>query len=113
MLFADFRECAQRIAADSHRQIERGCIGRRINAFANYVGVQLHDGHPWQLSTHQFRKSFARFIARRDRSQLLGLAQHFKHVSIAMTAKGYRHPSLPPSGLSTVASPRSREHVKV
>jgi integrase len=70
-------------------RIERGCIVRRINAFANYVGVPLHEGHPWQFSSHQFRKSFARFIARRDRSQLLGLAQHFKHVSIAMTARGY------------------------
>ena len=64
-------------------------IGCRINAFADHVGVPLHDGRRWQLSTHQFRKTFARFIARRDRSQLLGLAEHFKHASVAMTAKGY------------------------
>ena len=64
-------------------------IGCRINAFADYVGVPFHDGRRWQLSTHQFRKTFARFIARRDRSQLLGLAEHFKHASVAMTAKGY------------------------
>ena len=64
-------------------------IGFRINAFADYIGVPLHEGRRWQLSTHQFRKTFARFIARRDRSQLLGLAEHFKHASVAMTAKGY------------------------
>ena len=27
--------------------------------------------------------------ARRDRSQLLGLAEHYKHASVAMTARGY------------------------
>jgi integrase len=64
-------------------------ISFRINAFADYIGLPLHEGGRWQLSTHQFRKTFARFIARRDRSQLLGLAEHFKHASVAMTAKGY------------------------
>ena len=64
-------------------------IGFRINGFAHDVGVPLHEGRRWQFTTHQFRKTFARFIARRDRSQLLGLAEHFKHASVAMTAKGY------------------------
>ena len=40
-------------------------------------------------STHQFRKTFARFIARKDRSQLHGLAGHYKHASVAMTSRGY------------------------
>jgi integrase len=60
-----------------------------INGFADAVGVPLHEGRPWRFTTHQFRKTFARFIARRDRSQLLGLAEHFKHASVAMTARGY------------------------
>ncbi|RWA75835.1 hypothetical protein [Mesorhizobium sp.] len=64
-------------------------IGWRINDFARHVGVPLHEGEPWAFSTHQFRKTFARFIARKDRSQLLGLAEHFKHASVAMTARGY------------------------
>jgi integrase len=61
----------------------------RINDFARHVGVPGHEGKPWPFSTHQFRKTFARFVARRDRSQLLGLAEHFKHASVAMTARGY------------------------
>ena len=61
----------------------------RINDFARAVGVPDHEGKPWLFSTHQFRKTFARFVARRDRSQLLGLAEHFKHASVAMTARGY------------------------
>ncbi|PZU60452.1 hypothetical protein [Sphingobium xenophagum] len=61
----------------------------RINNFARHVHVPDHDGKPWPFSTHQFRKTFARFVARRDRTQLLGLAEHFKHASVAMTARGY------------------------
>jgi len=64
-------------------------IAWRINDFARHVGIPDHDGKPWRFSTHQFRKTFARFIARRDRTQLLGLAEHFKHASVAMTARGY------------------------
>jgi integrase len=64
-------------------------ISVRIRQFAAYVGVPHHEGKPWPFSPHQFRKTFARFVARRDRSQLMALADHFKHASIAMTAKGY------------------------
>ena len=64
-------------------------INDRIREFAAYNDVRWHSGRPWRFSTHQFRKTFARFIARRDRSQLLALADHLKHVSVAMTAKGY------------------------
>jgi integrase len=64
-------------------------INWRIREFAAYNGVRHHEGQAWPFSTHQFRKTFARFIARRDRSQLLALADHLKHVSVAMTAKGY------------------------
>ena len=64
-------------------------INGRIREFAAYNSVRHHEGRAWPFSSHQFRKTFARFIARRDRSQLLALADHLKHVSVAMTAKGY------------------------
>ena len=64
-------------------------MGWRINDFARHVGVPMHEGEPWSFSTHQFRKTFARFVARRDRSMLLGLAEHYKHASVGMTARGY------------------------
>ena len=64
-------------------------ISLRIRQFAAYVGVPHHEGKPWPFSPHQFRKTFARFVARRDRSQLMALSDHFKHASIAMTARGY------------------------
>jgi integrase len=52
-----------------------------LNAYARVVGT----ARPWKFSTHQFRKTFARFVAMGDKSGLLALKQHFKHVSIAMT----------------------------
>ena len=68
----------------SDRTIRRG-----LNLFAAYVGVPLHEGKRWVFTPHQFRKTFARFVARGDRSQLLALTDHFKHVSVAMTSRGY------------------------
>lgn len=53
----------------------------RLNLFARHVEVPHHQGRPWPFSPHQFRKTFARFVARHDRSQLLALADHFKHIS--------------------------------
>jgi len=60
-----------------------------MDDFIEVSAPPLHEGRRWDFSTHQFRKTFARFIARQDRAQLLGLAEHFKHASVAMTAKGY------------------------
>lgn len=53
----------------------------RVNGFARTVGV----ARPWRFSCHQFRKTFARFVALGDKTGLLALKQHSKHVSIAMT----------------------------
>lgn len=64
-------------------------IAFRLREFAAHVGVPEHEGKLWPFAPHQFRKTFARFVARRDRSQLLGLAEHFKHASVALTARGY------------------------
>jgi integrase len=64
-------------------------ISSRIRKFAAYVSVPHHEGKPWPFRPHQFRKTFARFVARRDRSQLMALSDHFKHASVAMTFKGY------------------------
>jgi hypothetical protein len=52
-----------------------------LNTFARAIGT----ARPWRFSSHQFRKTFARFVALGDKSGLLALKQHFKHVSIAMT----------------------------
>ena len=81
------------LVKDSRRRtvvrVSSEVINRRLNLFAAHVGVPPHEGKRWVFSSHQFRKTFARFVARHDRSQLLVLADHFKHVSVAMTSRGY------------------------
>lgn len=69
--------------------ISAEAINYRLNFFAAYVGVPLHEGKRWVFTPHQFRKTFARYVARGDRSHLLALADHFKHVSVSMTSRGY------------------------
>lgn len=66
-----------------------GLTDRLNGPFASFIRLPLHDGLPWHLSTHQGRKTFARFIGRRDRTGLDALAAHLGHVTRAMTDVGY------------------------
>lgn len=53
------------------------------------IGLPDHDGRPWRLASHQGRKTFARFVGRRDRTGLAALAKHLGHVTRAMTDRSY------------------------
>ena len=65
-------------------------IIRRLNElFAPFINLPEHEGEPWHLNTHQGRKTFARFVGKRDRTGLHALQAHFGHVSRAMTDRGY------------------------
>lgn len=62
----------------------------RLNTrFAPFLGLPDHEGAPWHLTTHQGRKTFARFVGRRDRTGLFALQKHLGHVTRAMTDRGY------------------------
>ena len=65
--------------------LETQRINLRINQFADFVGVPLYNGEVWRFSSHQFRKTFARFVGKQDKTGLHALSQHLKHVSQAMT----------------------------
>lgn len=54
-----------------------------------WFDLPTHHGERWRLSTHQGRKTFARFAALRDRSALFALAQHLGHRERGMTDRGY------------------------
>lgn len=43
----------------------------------------------WRVSTHQWRKNFAIYMVRTDACLIQGVRDHFKHMSIAMTERGY------------------------
>ena len=65
-------------------------LNYRINSrFAPFIGLPTYRGQPWHLTTHQGRKSFARLVARQDRTGLQALKEHFGHRSIVMTDQGY------------------------
>src|SRR5208282_2419596 len=63
----------------------------RLNMFfAPFVALPVQaDGRPWHLTTHQGRKTFARFVGKRDRTGLHALQQHFGHVTRVMTDRAY------------------------
>ena len=64
---------------------------RRLNVlFAPFAGLDLmYRGELWRLTTHQGRKTFARFVGKRDRTGLQALKSHFGHVTRVMTDRFY------------------------
>ena len=65
-------------------------IIRRLNeSLAAFIELPTYRGEPWHLNTHQGRKTFARFVGKRDRTGLDALRSHFGHVSRVMTDRGY------------------------
>ncbi|MGH8257957.1 MAG: integrase, partial [Steroidobacteraceae bacterium] len=61
----------------------------RVNRLARWLQIPSYNGRPWRLSSHQGRKTFARFVALRDRTALYALAQHLGHRDIRQTDQGY------------------------
>jgi hypothetical protein len=60
----------------------RNTIALHMNAFANLIGIV-----EWSFAPHQFRKTFARFVALAAPNGALALQRHYKHVSIQMTER--------------------------
>lgn len=50
---------------------------------------KIHFPIPWRLTSHQFRKTFARFVIRNDVSTIPALSQHYLHQSIVLTDVAY------------------------
>jgi hypothetical protein len=62
-------------------------INVALRDFAEHVGASLVEGKLWRLSTRQFRRTLARWIARRPFGEIAGMMQ-FKHIQMA-TFEGY------------------------
>jgi hypothetical protein len=58
-----------------------------LQQFAEHINLPLVDGKVWKLSSRQFRRTLARWIARRPFGELAGMIQ-FKHLELA-TFEGY------------------------
>lgn len=63
-------------------------INTQLQRFGRSLGL-THDEQPWRLTSHQGRKTFARFAALRDRTCLFALAQQLGHRERAETDQGY------------------------
>jgi integrase len=62
-------------------------VMRMVHFFADRIaGVPRSE---WLLSAHQFRKTFARFVALSGPKAGFALMRHFKHVSMQMTERYY------------------------
>lgn len=79
----------QRSSSAPLRVMSTGEMGLFLTRCSRWFDLPLHEGKRWRLSTHQGRKTFARFAALRDRSALFALAQHFGHRERGMTDRGY------------------------
>lgn len=64
-------------------------ISQLLKRFALWLDLPKHEGKDWMLSTHQGRKTFARFAGLRDRSSLFAIAQQLGHRERAVTDQGY------------------------
>jgi integrase len=65
--------------------ISGSSLSRDLKQFCIDLGIQSDNGLPYPLHSHQFRRTYARFIARSELGDLLALRDHFGHWSIDMT----------------------------
>lgn len=56
-----------------------------LKSFCRDLSILGENGEPWQLTAHQFRRTFAVFVAKSDLGDLNYLREHFGHWSMEMT----------------------------
>ncbi len=61
----------------------------RVNRFVKWLRLPRYKGRHWRFSSHQGRRTFARFVALRDRTALYALAQHLGHRDVRQTDQAY------------------------
>jgi integrase len=64
-------------------------INYLLNRFASWLDLPDYQGKSWRLSSHQGRKTFARFVALRDRTSLWALSEQLGHRERCVTDQGY------------------------
>jgi integrase len=88
---------------DTHRSsintMSDTTVGERLKNFVLHINLmaessdldqvrdrtKITEGNIWPLATHQFRKTFARYVARCILGDVRYLKEHFKHWSLDMT----------------------------
>lgn len=62
-----------------------GTMNQHLKDFCTDFGILNEDRQPYPLHSHQFRRTYALFIARSELGDLLTLRDHFGHWSVDMT----------------------------
>jgi integrase len=60
-------------------------ILRRLTLYIAMLDLRNASGRTFHIHPHMFRRTFARYVARYDTTNLLALKEHFKHLSLSMT----------------------------
>lgn len=60
-------------------------VNNWLKDFCHRCNILGHDGEPWNLACHQFRRMFAFNYARSELGDLLYLKEHYGHWSLDMT----------------------------
>jgi len=60
-------------------------ILHRLTRFVETLELKDSGGRLFHIHPHMFRRTFARYVARHDTTNLLALKEHFKHLSLTMT----------------------------
>lgn len=60
-------------------------MNQYLKEFCVHCGIEGDDGAPYPLHSHQFRRTYARFMARSELGDLMTLREHFGHWSMDMT----------------------------
>jgi integrase len=83
------RNAQSRLFVARHRGQIQVLSGTRMNKllkeFCEHCGISDEHGNAYPLYAHQFRRTYAHFIARSELGDLLTLRDHFGHWSIDMT----------------------------
>jgi integrase len=95
------------LAADAELTLELDDMGEVRDR------VRLTPGVVWPLATHQFRRTFAVFVARNLLGDVRYLRHHFKHWSIDMSLHYASDPTLDDSVFETVSSMRDELQAEV
>lgn len=61
-------------------------LNLNLKEFCSDNSIHGHDGQPYLLHSHQFRRTYAHYIAKAELGDLLTLRDHFGHWSLDMTA---------------------------
>lgn len=92
----------------TYRSIDNETVNNRLRKFIAKHNICSGTGQLWPISSHQFRRTFAVFVAKNVMGDLRYLRHHFKHWSMDMTLHYARHKQSDDSLLSDIMSERDK-----